>query len=359
MKLPIDREWFEKRAAAEGDLEIGGGSHKLTMTLNLTDAEIAALEQVALEALPAWARDRITVMRAALLAIRDADDIHPASSTHDVEQSRHRFRDIARHALAGYAPAPQPNVMGWIKVPEEPTLEFLKSVNADNQVLAYENGRYYNAWFTFEPSEGGWFWTDDADSEPNPSHYMALPAEPALAAEASECAACGGTGRMGPFFPGGLSTICGNCQNPSPSTHVPGQKFINLADGKNYVVVSEVAGIVTYEREDLADRHPPRYLGREEFDMRFQPAPQTHLIVSIADEELAQWAEKRVDDAGRLARELIAYRRGLVSTDVANLVVSAREFWEAHNDMSDESRALDIALEAFAGRVLYGGDANG
>lgn len=25
MKLPIDKEWFEKRAAAEGDLEIGAG----------------------------------------------------------------------------------------------------------------------------------------------------------------------------------------------------------------------------------------------------------------------------------------------------------------------------------------------
>lgn len=108
MKMPIDKEWFEKRAAAEGDLEIGAGSHKLTMTLNLTDEEIEALEKIALDGLPAWARDRITVMQAALVAIRDADDIHPASSTHDVEQSRHRFRDIARHALAGYAPPPQP-----------------------------------------------------------------------------------------------------------------------------------------------------------------------------------------------------------------------------------------------------------
>lgn len=67
---------------------------------------------------------------------------------------------------------------GWQKVPEEPSLEFLKSINIDNQVLAYENGRYYNAWFTFEPSEGGWFWTDEADSEPNPSHFMPLPKPP-------------------------------------------------------------------------------------------------------------------------------------------------------------------------------------
>jgi hypothetical protein len=66
----------------------------------------------------------------------------------------------------------------WKKVPKEPTLEFLKSINSDNQVLVYENGRYYNAWFEFEPSDGGWLWTDEADSEPDPSHYMPLPAPP-------------------------------------------------------------------------------------------------------------------------------------------------------------------------------------
>ena len=81
-------------------------------------------------------------------------------------------------------PTPSPDLpegegeTGWIKVPEDPPLELLKSINSDNQVLAYENGRYYNAWFEFEQSEGGWFWTDDADSEPNPSHYRALHPEP-------------------------------------------------------------------------------------------------------------------------------------------------------------------------------------
>lgn len=27
-----------------------------------------------------------------------------------------------------------------------------------------------------------------------------------------DCPACGGTGRCGPYMPGGLSTICGNCK---------------------------------------------------------------------------------------------------------------------------------------------------
>lgn len=39
--------------------------------------------------------------------------------------------------------------------------------------------------------------------------------------------------------------------------------------------------------------------------------------------------------------------------DVIELVIAAREFWEAHNDMSAECRALDKALEAFSSRVPY------
>lgn len=89
-------------------------------------------------------------------------------------------------ALSTASPSPQDLSRGWTKVPEEPTLEFLKSINHDNQVLAYENGRYYNAWFEFEQCEGGWFWTDDADSEPNPSCYRALPDHLAAATEADQ-----------------------------------------------------------------------------------------------------------------------------------------------------------------------------
>lgn len=61
MKMPIDKEWFEKRAAAEGDLEIGAG--RLTMTINLSPEEIQQLEQLALQALPQWARDEVIRLR--------------------------------------------------------------------------------------------------------------------------------------------------------------------------------------------------------------------------------------------------------------------------------------------------------
>lgn len=108
----------------------------------------------------------------------------PAGEDELAEHRRHGtdpYEDLARRLMSTFEPTPERHV-GWTKAPDQPPLELLKSINVDNQVLAYENGRYYNAWFTFEPSEGGWLWTDDADSEPNPSHYRLL-SEVALALE--------------------------------------------------------------------------------------------------------------------------------------------------------------------------------
>lgn len=84
----------------------------------------------------------------------------------------------------------------------------------------------------------------------------------------------------------------------------------------------------------------------------------SHLPVAITDAELSQWADNRADDAGRLARELVTYRKGAVPQDVINLVIAAREFWDIHNDLSEESRALDKALEAFGERVPYENEPN-
>lgn len=39
--------------------------------------------------------------------------------------------------------------------------------------------------------------------------------------------------------------------------------------------------------------------------------------------------------------------------DVVALVIAARDFWDANNDLSDESRMLDKALERFAEKVPY------
>ena len=102
------------------------------------------------------------------------------------EQQRQALaRPPSKREAGESTPAPATHLSGWTKVPDEPPHQLLKSINVNNQVLAYENGRYYNAWFEFEPSEGGWFWTDDADSEPNPTHYRLL-SEVALASEGQE-----------------------------------------------------------------------------------------------------------------------------------------------------------------------------
>ncbi|MDP9590638.1 UNVERIFIED_ORG: putative circularly permuted ATP-grasp superfamily protein [Shinella zoogloeoides] len=39
--------------------------------------------------------------------------------------------------------------------------------------------------------------------------------------------------------------------------------------------------------------------------------------------------------------------------DVVALVIAAREFWDVNNDLSEESQALDKALERFAEKVPY------
>jgi hypothetical protein len=76
-----------------------------------------------------------------------------------------------------------------------------------------------------------------------------------------------------------------------------------------------------------------------------------HRQIGISNEEISQWAATRADDAGRLARELVRSRNEVVS-----LVVAAREFWDVHNDFSEESAALDKALEPFSSRVKYADD---
>lgn len=81
---------------------------------------------------------------------------------------------------------------------------------------------------------------------------------------------------------------------PAPHSHVVGRRFVNIADQETYVVTSEVSGFVHYEREDLTNRHAPRYLGREEFDRRFLPAPSTHVMVS---DEMVEAAARAMCDA--------------------------------------------------------------
>lgn len=92
------------------------------------------------------------------------------------------FERRIRSALVSGSDAAVPGEDGWRAVPEEATQELLRDASSkeagDKQVLCYENGEYYNAWLVFDPYEGGWIWMNEADSEPNPSHYRLLPAPP-------------------------------------------------------------------------------------------------------------------------------------------------------------------------------------
>ncbi len=55
---------------------------------------------------------------------------------------------------------------------------------------------------------------------------------------------------------------------------------------------------------------------------------------SVSDDELAQWADKRADDAGRLARELIAYRR-------ASILHGPFGWLNGHRALSEDIWALE------------------
>jgi hypothetical protein len=82
------------------------------------------------------------------------------------------------------------------------------------------------------------------------------------------CPACGGTGRMGPYFPGGLSTRCANCSQhladgwlPIETAPKDGTDFIGwdgkwafrCSAGKKYVLYPHQDGGPTYQ--DVWDGH--------------------------------------------------------------------------------------------------------
>ncbi|WP_439604726.1 DUF551 domain-containing protein [Shinella sp.] len=63
MDLEITKEWFERRAKAEADLEIGAGFS----VVSPTDADLAQMEVLAERALPQWAQDELARLRSSLL----------------------------------------------------------------------------------------------------------------------------------------------------------------------------------------------------------------------------------------------------------------------------------------------------
>ncbi|CAN7395265.1 MazG-like family protein [Neorhizobium sp. LjRoot104] len=68
--LSITKEWFERRAKAEADLEIGAGFS----LVNPTDEDMAQMEVLAERSLPQWAQNELARLRAALSRL-DAGEV--------------------------------------------------------------------------------------------------------------------------------------------------------------------------------------------------------------------------------------------------------------------------------------------
>ena len=99
-----------------------------------------------------------------------------------------------------------------------------------------------------------------------------------------------------------------------------------------------------------------------------QPA-SAHPRADVTDEELEQWAKLRADDAGRLARELISYRRSATPSPESHLVADDLEktaliIWRNlgfANDRLDQVPILAAELRKLLGAIsstahLDGGD---
>jgi hypothetical protein len=110
---------------------------------------------------------------------------------------------------------------------------------------------------------------------------------------------------------------------------------LTVRDGRKWTIAGSLNGLAVFVSTDLS------------YDAEVKPR---HVVT----------ANRRfMLDTGPLIKELAAELLSPTSAPaglpqaVINLVIAAREFWDAHNDLSEESRALDKALEAFSERVQY------
>lgn len=153
------------------------------------EEEISPYEQVlrdAVEPFLDWLEQReegahIKEVREGLIGVEDViPDDHVVLGAHPRAQKDQGVVTIGhfRRLQAAYdgkaAPSPSQRLEGWTEVTPDMPFEVLRSITVDNQVLAFERGRYFNAWLTFDEYEGGWCWVDDNDSEPSPSHCRPL-----------------------------------------------------------------------------------------------------------------------------------------------------------------------------------------
>lgn len=78
--------------------------------------------------------------------------------------------EISETAVYSALSAQVQDVAGWQPIERAP--------RDGTQFLAFEIGGYFNCWW-HDNGYGEQYWMDEADSEPNPTHWMPLPAAPA------------------------------------------------------------------------------------------------------------------------------------------------------------------------------------
>lgn len=226
MKLDITKEWLEKRATAEGDHEIGVGGNRTTMTLNLTDEEIAELEQLIDPRGAALRKAAAEVIRCRhdpygnfAAAMRDLEAaLGPSPSPNVVAAWRYRYEPhltwhvaefvdqlprkelfplLQIEALYAEPPAPEPQMTGPQDISTAPkmtdVLVWWPIVQLDEDGEPTEqvvDGR----WIISEDQGGYWIEPDvmnaigdhlgdDFTYAAQPSHWMPLPAQLFVAEE--------------------------------------------------------------------------------------------------------------------------------------------------------------------------------
>ena len=94
-----------------------------------------------------------------------------AQITYALEDARKDILSLAR-ALSSpdHADAGKVEGDGWKTIESAP--------KDGTPVLAYQAGRYFKCWMECDQYEGGYFWQDEEDSEPSPTHWRPLPTPP-------------------------------------------------------------------------------------------------------------------------------------------------------------------------------------
>lgn len=115
-------------------------------------------------------------------ALEEAAQVADKGSTawlkkRDVTANKKEARDYETMAIACShvaaairALSSQPVVDGWLPIETAP--------KDGTPVLAYQAGRYFKCWMECDQYEGGYFWQDEEDSEPSPTHWRPLPTPP-------------------------------------------------------------------------------------------------------------------------------------------------------------------------------------